>query len=167
MNWDARALEAIFAECFEASYRTILLGGGKEPLYLPSANPDEAPHRIVYREDYFASALHEVAHWCMAGASRRLEEDYGYWYAPDGRSASEQAEFERVEARPQALESIFSQTCGFDFQLSVDNLDGGFAPSETFVAAVERERARLLEKGLPRRADRFRQALRVHWARES
>ena len=160
---DARPadLERIFSACFELDYRTVLVGGGDEPMYLP-APPTSGPsarHRIVYREDYFASALHEVAHWCLAGRERRLQEDYGYWYEPDGRSPLQQAEFERVEARPQALEWIFSDACGFDFHLSADNLDGDVGPSASFGTAVERERRSLLRDGLPRRAATFRDAL--------
>ena len=158
------SLEEIFAACFRAEFATILEGGGDEPLYVPSAEPGEAPHRIVYRADYFASALHEVAHWCLAGADRRTQEDYGYWYAPDGRSQDQQTEFERVEARPQALEWIFSEACGFDFHLSADNLEGGFGPSPTFEAAVTSDRTDFLEAGLPPRAARFRQALREAFA---
>jgi len=117
------------------------------------------PHRIVYREDYPASALHEVAHWCLAGADRRRLEDYGYWYAPDGRSAEEQAAFERAEARPQALEWVLSDACGFAFNLSADNLDGGVGPSPSFVEAVAQERSRFLECGLPNRAECYRAAI--------
>jgi elongation factor P hydroxylase len=156
----AATLERIFAACFAEAYRTVLVGGGDEPLYVPSPEPESSPHRIVYRADYFASALHEVAHWCLAGPERRTKEDYGYWYAPDGRSADQQAEFERVEARPQALEWLFSDACGFDFHLSADNLEGGFGPSERFEAAVAAARSRFLEEGLPDRAARFRDALR-------
>ena len=159
MRLDGRRLEAIFSDCFRASHRTVLVGGGDEPLYVPSAAPERAPHRIVYREDYVSSALHEVAHWCLAGASRRRLEDYGYWYAPDGRDAEQQTAFERVEARPQALEWIFSDACGIDFHLSADNLDGGFAPSDSFRRAVEAARAGLRAAGLPPRAERFRAAL--------
>lgn len=156
---DPTRLERVFEDCFLASHRTRLEGGGDEPLYLPSSDPERAPHRVVYREDYFASALHEVAHWCLAGAARRLLEDYGYWYAPDGRDAEQQRAFERVEARPQALESIFSEACGFPFHLSADNLAAGSGPSRSFARAVAAERAALLEGGLPPRAERFRAAL--------
>lgn len=154
------ALERIFAACFAETHRTVLVGGGEEPLYLPSPQPESSPHRIVYRADYFASALHEVAHWCLAGPERRRKEDYGYWYAPDGRSAVQQMAFERVEARPQALEWLFSDACGFDFHLSADNLEGGVAPSTRFEASVLAARSRLLEAGLPARAARFHEALR-------
>lgn len=160
----AATLERIFAACFRQTYRTVLVGGGDEPLYVPSRTPESSPHRIVYRADYFASALHEVAHWCLAGGARRTQEDYGYWYAPDGRSADQQAEFERVEARPQALEWLFSEACGFDFHLSADNLEGGFGPSERFEAAVSAARSRFLEKALPDRAARFREALQEAFA---
>ncbi len=147
MEPDARILERIFADCFADAYRTLLVGGGEEPLYVPSSDPG-VPHRIVYREDYFASALHEVAHWCVAGSARRGLDDYGYWYAPDGRDADQQVAFERVESRPQALEWIFSDACAFSFTLSADNLEAGLGPSDGFRTA-----------GLPPRAARFRAAL--------
>ncbi len=159
MERASKELERIFADCFEEAHATVLEGGGDEPLYIPSEQPASAPHRIVYREDYFASALHEIAHWCLAGAERRQQEDYGYWYAPDGRDPEEQAAFEKAEARPQALEWIFSEACGFPFNLSADNLDGGVGPSPDFVVAVEREKKRLLEDGLPGRASGFHAAL--------
>ena len=160
MTLAAKDLERLFGDCFAQSYQTILVGGGDEPLYVPSASPETAPHQVIYREDYFASALHEVAHWCLAGADRRQQDDYGYWYAPDGRSAEQQAEFERAEARPQALESIFSEACHFPFNLSADNLDGGFGPSDRFRLAVEEAREAFSERGLPRRAEAFRRALK-------
>ncbi len=159
MSHAAAALERLFARCFLESHRTLLAGGGDEPLYLPSSDPERAPHRIVYREDYFASALHEVSHWCLAGAERRRLEDYGYWYEADGRGPEQQLAFERVEARPQALEWIFSDACDFEFHLSVDNLEAGCGPSERFESAVRREKSRLLREGLPARAARFRGAL--------
>ena len=160
MDWSSRDLERAFHDCFFAEFATILVGGGSEPVYLPSADPAREPHRIVYREDYFASALHEVAHWCLAGPERRRLEDYGYWYRPDGRSPEEQAEFERAEARPQAIEWIFSEACGFAFHLSADNLAGALGPTQGFETSVRRARAELLERGLPERAAQFLVALR-------
>jgi len=156
---DAHHLEEVFADCFAAAYSTQLEGGGDEPLYIASPDPSRTPHRIVYREDYFSSALHEIAHWCLAGADRRRHDDYGYWYQPDGRSREQQSEFEAVEARPQALESILSDACGHAFHLSADNLAGGTGPSEHFAAAVARERRQLEAAGLPPRAARFHDAL--------
>jgi elongation factor P hydroxylase len=150
---DARDLEEIFAACFAASHRTVLVGGGDEPLYAPGE-----PHRIVYRADYFASALHEVAHWCIAGGARRALVDYGYWYVPDGRDAAQQVAFERVEAAPQALEWMFAEACGSDFRLSADNLAEG--PSEAFGAAVAARRERYRRAGLPPRAALFERSLR-------
>lgn len=155
----AADLERIFRDCFFEPHATLLEGGAPEPLYLPSADPDLRPHRILYREDYFASALHEVAHWCLAGSDRRKLEDYGYWYRPDGRSAEDQAEFERAEARPQAIEWIFSEACGFAFHLSADNLAGALGPSGRFEDAVRRARDAFLAEGLPERAEMFRSAL--------
>ena len=163
MDGVSKDLEHLFETCFAQSYGTVLEGGGDEPLYLPSKNLSDRPHRIVYRADYFASALHEVAHWCLAGAARRELEDYGYWYAPDGRDADQQLAFERAEARPQALESIFSEACHFDFNLSADNLAAGMGPSDRFGNAVAAARHTFLEQGLPSRADQFLHALRAHY----
>ena len=115
----AQDLEALFAQTFAAQYNTVLCGGAEEPLYQPGA-----PHRIVYTRDYFRSALHEVAHWCVAGEKRRQLPDYGYWYAPDGRDAAQQRAFEQVEVRPQALELLFCEACGHPFSVSLDNLEG-------------------------------------------
>jgi hypothetical protein len=159
MNVESKGLESIFDACFGDEFRTVLIGGGAEPLYLPSPDPGVSPHRVIYRADYAASALHEVAHWCLAGRRRRSLEDYGYWYRPDGRSPEEQAEFERVEARPQALEWIFSDACGLPFVLSADNLMGGMGASDRFDAEVRAWRDRFIDHGLPPRAARFRAAL--------
>lgn len=160
---DPRRLERVFARCFSAEWRTRLEGGGAEPLYIASSRPASRPHRIVYREDYFSSALHEVAHWCLAGAARRRLDDYGYWYEPDGRSPAQQRAFEAVEARPQALEWLFTDACRAAFHLSADNLDGGAGPSAGFAAAVEREKQRFLREGLPPRAERFLRELELEW----
>ena len=156
MEFESADLERIFEDCFRDEYKTVLVGGGDEPLYVPSGSPESAPHRIVYREDYLASALHEVAHWCLAGAQRRQLEDYGYWYAPEGRGEEKQVAFEAAEARPQALEWILSETCGIEFNLSADNLDAGVGPSMRFEHSVATEKIRFLELGLPRRAERYR-----------
>lgn len=159
---DARELERIFAACFVARYRTALIGGGDEPFYAP-AESERALHRIVYRADYFASALHEVAHWCIAGAARRQLADYGYWYAPDGRTAAQQADFERVEVAPQALEWIFADASGSPFRLSADNLASDAGPSAAFARAVGGRLARYEREGLPARAVHFERALRLHF----
>ena len=159
MRHQAKKLEALFRDCFFDAFQTRLEGGAPEPLYLPSSEPSAIPHRVVYREDFFASALHEVAHWCLAGAQRRCLEDYGYWYAADGRTKTQQIEFERVEAKPQAIEWIFSDACAFDFNLSADNLEGSLGPSSGFADAVRREKAAYLAGGLPPRAEAFRRSL--------
>ena len=123
----------VFDGCFSdpSGLNTRLVGDNPEPYYRP-AESDGDWHQVEFTHDYAASALHEAAHWCVAGAERRLQPDYGYWYAPDGRSAEQQAEFERVEVKPQALEWIFSVACGMKFRVSADNLDAGLGPSDQF-----------------------------------
>lgn len=157
----ALRLERLFDALFLGPCRTRLRGGGDEPRYLPATA--DRPALIIYREDYFASALHEVAHWCIAGPDRRALEDYGYWYLGDGRDAEAQRAFERVECRPQALERVFAEACGFPFRPSFDNLDGAVPDAAGFTAAVARERERWLREGLPLRARRFRAALESVW----
>ena len=101
----------IFNGLFLQSLNTELVIGDDEPIYLP-ADDEYSHHRIVFAHGFFASALHEIAHWCVAGAKRRTLVDFGYWYKPDGRTAAEQAEFERVEVQPQAYEWILSESAG-------------------------------------------------------
>ena len=149
-------LEQTFDHTF-ADHRTILRGGAAEPLYVPPG--PATPGRILFREDFVSSALHEVAHWCVAGARRRTLEDYGYWYSPDGRTAEQQTAFERCEVAPQALEWVFSDAIGLRFRPSADNVEAGLGPSEWFVSALEERREQLLAGALRGRALRFRDAL--------
>jgi len=95
--------------------------------------------------------LVELAHWCVAGEQRRLLPDYGYWYKPDGRTAEEQAEFERVEITPQAYEWLLTVASGRHFNFSADNLGGGFGPSDRFRQQVHARVLQLLAEGLPAR----------------
>jgi elongation factor P hydroxylase len=132
------------------------VGGVGEPFFEPGN-----PAQIHFREDFVRSALHEIAHWCVAGKRRRQFPDYGYWYAPDGRTAPQQAAFFTVEARPQAVESIFCDACGIGFSPSVDNVNGGVKDAElrAFVVRIANWRSRFLKHGLPARAERFLQSL--------
>jgi len=148
----------IFATCFATSYKTVLVGGGEEPFYQP-ATESGGHHKIVYRADYAASALHEVAHWCIAGEARRQLPDYGYWYEPDGRNSETQRIFESVEARPQALECLFSLAAGRQFRVSIDNLGGDSFDPFPFQLAVWQQVQCYLRRGLPGRGEQFRWAL--------
>jgi elongation factor P hydroxylase len=160
-RFSATRIEQVFAECFARRWRTRLVGGAAEPFYRPATRPGEL-HLLHYRSDYFASALHEVSHWCIAGEGRRQLADFGYWYAPDGRDSDQQRAFEAAEAGPQALEWYFSLACGYPFRVSIDNLDpadGSTPDSEPFkqlIAARARHWRRL---GLPARAQQFFEAL--------
>ncbi len=151
-------LSQIYRECFFSSYRTELIGGADEPLYQPALDAG-GEHCIYYRQDFFASALHEVAHWCIAGPQRRLLIDYGYWYAADGRDESQQRSFEKLEIKPQAIEWHFALACQRPFRISNDNLSLQSDSSGSFVRAVcDQARADALA-GLPPRAQGFRDAL--------
>lgn len=135
-------------------YRTRLAGGFDEPFYRAPSN--DRSGEIQFTRDYLRSALHELAHWCAAEAARRKTDDYGYWYAPDGRSEDQQNRFFRVEVLPQALENCFCAALGIRFQVSCDNLDGAVTADaiETFAELVARKKNALESSGLPTRARR-------------
>ncbi|WP_269433963.1 elongation factor P hydroxylase [Halopseudomonas sabulinigri] len=151
-------LVTLFDRCFAGDFNTRLRGGFAEPEYLP-ADVVSPSHRIHFTRDYFRSALHEVAHWCVAGAERRLLPDFGYWYAPDGRTAGQQQAFEQVEVKPQALEWLFCVAAGHRFDVSTDNLSGEATDPEPFRAKVRAQVLSYLEAGLKERPARFVEAL--------
>lgn len=153
---------ALFDGLFATRYRTRLVSGGDEPLYRPAENA-AACHRLIFIRDYFASALHEISHWCIAGERRRQLEDYGYWYLPDGRDADEQQAFEAAEVAPQALELLFSRACRRRFHVSVDNLGDVPVDREAFRERVEARAERYRREGLPARGEAFRAALEAFY----
>lgn len=134
------------------SWNTELIPGAGEPLYLPA--DQHRPHDCIYfAHGYFNSALHELAHWCLAGERRRRLEDYGYWYCPDGRDARQQAEFEKVEVRPQAIEWWLTLSCGRTFRTSLDNLSGEPTDSRPFRMNVQAQALVYARESLPPRAE--------------
>ena len=152
-------LIALFNTLF-ANQEVILVRGAGEPEYFPAK--DNQPARIEFAHGFFQSALHELSHFFIAGKQRRQLSDFGYWYAPDGRTAAQQQAFERVEIKPQALEGLFSLACGRDFQVSQDNLFADFDTStSTFTDDVyQQAKAYIAEPHtLPRDAKTLLQAL--------
>ena len=161
-------LEQLFSDCFYESYNSKLVKGGDEPIYLPPMQTDIsiAPQpyaQIVFAHGYYASALHEIAHWCLAGAERRKRIDFGYWYSPDGRTAKQQQAFQKVECQPQAIEWAFCVASGFAFNVSCDNLAGdefGRQPDHrAFALTVKAQVQTYLQQGFPQRAQQFIKAL--------
>jgi elongation factor P hydroxylase len=157
-NHSPQDLIDLFNQTFENDYQTQLVLGGDEPLYLPANAPNEF-HQIQFAHGYFSSALHEIAHWLIAGEQRRQLVDYGYWYEPDGRNEQQQMLFEKVEVKPQAIEWILSQACGYRFQLSIDNLDQPYWDTAPFRTAILNQIRIYCEHGLPERVARLRQSL--------
>ena len=148
-----------FNTTFAHSEHVVLVGGADAPFYVPAA----APHRSIirYRENFAASALHEVAHWCRAGWVRRLKHDFGYWYLPPPRNKEETQAFLDAEVPAQALERIFSAAAGLSFRVSLDDLElelSGFR--DEFAARVELRVQQWWADGLPGRAAIFEAALR-------
>lgn len=152
-------LITIFNECFFKKYNTRLVKGEDEPLYLP-ANENRPHNELFFAHGFFASALHESAHWLIAGPERRKQIDFGYWYVPDGRTEDQQAQFLKAEVKPQALECILSAACNYRFQISIDNLNGEESDISAFKLAVHEQVKKYCENGLPPRAETFQKALR-------
>jgi len=162
---------AVFEKLFAAEFNTRLLGGVAEPVYIPAgysaadAIGDNSHteicdyHRLFFREDYFSSALHESAHWCIAGAQRRLKVDFGYWYNPDGRSQMQQSVFEQAETKPQALEWMFSVACGENFRISADNLAADIGASNDFIQAVAGQAQVWCDGPMPTRGEQLLKGL--------
>jgi hypothetical protein len=152
-------LISIFKQTFYAKYKTVLVKGDAEPVYLPAS--EQCPHnQIIFAHGYYASALHEIAHWCLAGEKRRLLEDFGYWYIPDGRNSEQQKAFEQVEVKPQAIEWAFCMAAKKTFYVSADNLNGsGGSDTQLFQQRVEEQVALYCEHGFPKDAQLFIEAL--------
>ncbi|MDH3980977.1 MAG: elongation factor P hydroxylase [Gammaproteobacteria bacterium] len=132
-------------------YRTRIIGGFAEPFY--KAATGDAFAEIRFTHDYERSALHELGHWCVAGEQRREQDDYGYWYAPDGRDSTQQQLFFQVEIKPQAIERHFCSALGIPFAVSVDNLGNPAIEGVTeFGHAVDDCYAGYSGNGLPERA---------------
>ncbi len=152
----------LFNQTFLLAENTQLVKGDDEPVYLP-ANAQYPHHRIIFAHGFYASGLHEIAHWCLAGQARRLLEDYGYWYCPDGRDAEQQKAFEQVEIKPQAIEWGLCLAAGKRFRVSTDNLNGAEPDREGFTANVRRQLEDYLDVGFPPRAQRFIHILQEHY----
>lgn len=158
-----QALIDIFDNCFLAEFNTRLIKGDDEPIYLPA--DDEQPfNRIVFAHGYYASGLHEISHWCIAGEARRQQVDFGYWYCPDGRDAQTQRQFEDMEVKPQALEWLLCVAAGFPFNVSCDNLSGDVEPDRiAFQRRVHAQVMHYLDQGIPARPAQLIRALREYY----
>jgi len=151
-------LITIFDQCFASEYNTRLIKGDEEPVYLP-ADEQCSYSAIFFAHGFFSSALHECSHWLIAGDERRKLVDFGYWYMPDGRTAEQQALFQRVEVKPQAMEWIFSKATGHKFRVSIDNLNGAESETVAFKQAIYEQVLHYCKNGLSPRAQQFRAAL--------
>jgi elongation factor P hydroxylase len=130
---------------------TRLLGGFPEPYYKAATTGSLA--EVQFTRDYERSALHELGHWCIAGKQRRLINDYGYWYVPDGRSDEQQRLFYAVETKPQAVEKHFCAALGVSFEVSADNLGNYSQPDIDEFSHRVNEQYRIYQaNGFPPRA---------------
>ena len=144
---DAELIARAFNAELGVHHFVRIIGGAAEPLYLP-VTQHRYSAEIYFREDYAASALHELAHWCLAGKTRRALEDYGYWYDSQ-RDEFQQQKFEAVETKPQAIEWMLSVAAGIDFRVSSDNFDIEKLDVEPFRECVKESVLAMIKTGLP------------------
>jgi len=134
-------------------------GQAEEPFYkAPKAN---AKAVLYFRSNYPRSLLHEISHYCLAGERRRGLDDFGYWYAPCGRTAEEQQRFEEVEARPQGLEKALCEIAGIRFSPSLDDFSGR-PPSDFFLKNLEQAYQEMLLTP-PHTANKVLSGLKAFW----
>jgi elongation factor P hydroxylase len=158
MRHQYQDLIQLFNDTFFAEYNTQLIKGGDEPVYIP-AHEHCHYHQVIFARGYYASAFHEISHWCQAGEARRLLEDFGYWYVPDGRNEQQQKKFEQVEIIPQAIEWAFNAAAQKKFHVSSDNLNGFQSDTAGFKKKVFQQINVFLKEGFPTRANQFIEAL--------
>lgn len=120
----ARIIE-VFNSCFRTAEQTWLIGGANEPWYERAKGDNEA--RLYCRADYAASALHEVAHWCLATQEQRMRDDFGFTYLAPPRTLAAQRAFFQLELPVQSLESLFADAAGIEFKVSADSFDPSHA----------------------------------------
>lgn len=107
--------------------------------------------------------MHEIAHWCVAGEARRQQDDFGYWYHPEGRSVQQQAAFLQVEVLPQSLELLFCAAAAIPFRVSLDNLSGASGDIWSFEQQVVGLAHTFPRAGHDGRALHWRNALMHHY----
>jgi elongation factor P hydroxylase len=163
MDFNISDLKIIFEKTFGKEYNIELIYGAEEPFYKAS-NSIEEKNQLICREDFFASALHEISHWCVAGTKRRKMDDFGYWYNPDGRNLEQQKSFEEVEVKPQAIELAFSEACKYPFKVSVDNLSLEKYDATYFNDRVNDQYKSFKLNGFPKRANLFIFALKNYYS---
>ena len=157
MSLEHDTIAACFRQRFACRYTVDISGGATEPLYVPAA--EGKPAHIYYREDFAASALHEVAHWCVAGPQRRRLVDFGYGYSPPPRDQQAQQRFFQLELKVQTLESLFAQAAGIDFQPSADNLDASISEFAAQICRAREATLRWMSESPDGRAHEFYLAL--------
>lgn len=153
-------LAAVFNQCFGETYQVRCIGGFVEPEYLPVQLPDGLAE-LRYTQDYPASALHEIAHWCIAGEGRLARADFGYGYLAPPRDSATQQRFFALELKVQTLEAWFALGTGVRFVASADNFECSDAALKSFAQQISERLQNLTQEGLPQRAQQFADALRI------
>lgn len=143
---------------FGETYNVCCLGGFAQPEYLTAAQT-QGPAQLRYTRDYAASALHEIAHWCVAGKPRLAQTDFGYGYLPPPRDNAAQQRFFALEFKVQALEAWFASGTGVRFVASADNFECSDEARTAFAQQIADALQACKLSDIPLRAQAFTIAL--------
>lgn len=153
-----QALARVFNLRFGERYNVVCVGGFAQPEYLP-ADQTQGAAQLGYTQDYAASALHEIAHWCIAGTRRLALADFGYDYLPPPRDKRIQQRFFALEYKVQLLEAWFALGTGVRFVASADNFECTQIAYDVFAQKIADALALPSMLKIPLRAQQFTNAL--------
>jgi elongation factor P hydroxylase len=156
----------LFNSEFKDTEATMIAESPDEPIYLP-ADEINPLNRILYTKDSYTSVLHEISHWCIAGAERRKKVDYGYWYKPESQTPEEAELYKKFESKTHGIEWIFCMAAGVPFHIIPNNVAAGFEISQDLKEGVYAATLNYLNHGLPVHAEQFKKSLLKHYQRES
>lgn len=151
-------LAEVFNLSFGEIYNVHCVGGFAQPEYL-TAEQTQGPAQLRYTQDYAASVLHEIAHWCVAGKPRLARNDFGYGYLPPPRDSATQQRFFALEFKVQALEAWFAAGTGVRFVASADNFECSDAARNAFAQQIADALRVCTLADIPPRAQVFTRAL--------
>ncbi len=151
-------LAEVFNLSFGDTYNVRCLGGFSQPEYL-TAMQTQGSAQLRYTRDYAASALHEIAHWCVAGKDRLALNDFGYGYLPPPRDKATQQRFFALEFKVQVLEAWFASGTGVRFVASADNFDCSDEARNAFAQQITTAVQAYTLADVPPRAQEFTRAL--------
>ncbi len=126
----------------------------------------EVPYnRIVFAHGFYASAIHEISHWCIAGKARRELVDFSATgIARMGVMPKRKASLKMLKRSRRHSTGCSVLAAGYPLNVSCDNLEGDFEPDRVvFQRRVHAQVMDYLANGIPERPARFIKALQNYY----